>query len=236
MLIATDLDGTFLGGSADARRELYRLITASPDIRLAYVTGRAYPLVRPLFEDPEIPRPEFAICDVGATVLDGSGERMEPLQSEIEARWPGEAAVVAALAEVAPTLLRQDQPQARRVSYYCDEGQVTPQIEDAVRALGCELLYSAGRFLDVLPRGVDKGSTLRALVQQLDIEPAEVLVAGDTLNDLAMYAHGFNGVCVGESEPGLLNATTGRPKVFHASAPGCGGILQALRHFGLPRT
>ena len=38
---------------------------------------------------------------------------------------------------------------------------------------------------------MNKGSTLQALVDQLGIAHDEVLVAGDTLNDLAMFEAGF---------------------------------------------
>tara|TARA_Y100001934_G_scaffold28804_1_gene31470 strand:- start:578 stop:2392 length:1815 start_codon:yes stop_codon:yes gene_type:complete len=79
---------------------------------------------------------------------------------------------------------------------------------------------------------VNKGRTLSRLVKHLNVDPESVLVAGDTLNDLSMYEHGFKGVCVGESEPDLLDATMHKARVLHAGATGCGGILEAFEHFG----
>src|SRR3546814_6291900 len=64
------------------------------------------------------------------------------------------------------------------------------------------------------------------------MDPERVLLAGDTLNDLAMYQQPFKGVCVAESEPALLEATQSDTFVLHATARGCGGILQAITHFG----
>merc|ERR1712000_671802 len=43
---------------------------------------------------------------------------------------------------------------------------------------------------------------------------------------------GFKGVCVGRSEPGLLEATEGQAMVYHAEEPGCGGVLESFSHFG----
>lgn len=236
MLIATDLDGTFLAGTPAQRSRLYQWIDAHDDVQLAYVTGRGLPLVTPLLDDPDLPRPDYLICDVGATLADGQGRPIASLMADIEAAWPGEQVVVAALAHL-PGLQRQPQPQARRCSFHCTPEQVGPEVRDAIDALGLglDLLYSADWYLDVLPGGVNKGSSLRRLVRHLGLSDEAVLVAGDTLNDLSMYEHGFRGVCVGGSEPALLDATRELPLVLHASGPGCDGILQALDHFQLQR-
>lgn len=234
MLVATDLDGTFLAGESAKRHQLYQLISTHPDIDLIFVTGRGLESVLPLLADPTIPRPEYIVCDVGATVVDGKALRpVQPLQSQIERSWPGELAVEKAMADLSG-FVRQDVPQDRRCSYYCEPHELGDQLEQIAEVLGCDVLYSAGRYLDFLPKGVNKGSTLKALVEHLAIDPSEVLVAGDTLNDLSMFQVGFQGVCVGRSEPGLLEATRGASNVFHAKEPGCGGILEALNQLDIP--
>lgn len=232
MLLATDLDGTFLAGDAESRTSLYRLISRHPDIQLVYITGRGLESVLPLLTDPTLPTPDYLICDVGATVVDGAEcQPVQPLQTQIEERWPGEQAVAAAFADVRE-LQRQEVPQQRRCSYYCQARAVSQQVRERAAELGCDVLYSADHYLDILPQGVNKGTTLKALVEQLGIPAADVMVAGDTLNDLAMMQVGFKGVCVGGAEPGLLEATRGLSQILHARAPGCGGILEALSHFG----
>ncbi len=232
MLLATDLDGTFLAGDPDSRFTLYQLIADHPEIDLVFVTGRGLESVLPLLSDPTIPQPDYIICDVGCTVVDGKTQQpLHPLQSAIDSRWPGERVVEDAVAHI-PNLQRQEVPQARRVSFFCESDAVTEELQSIVEELSCDLLFSAGKYLDVLPKDTNKGSTLSALVDHLDVDPGDVLVAGDTLNDLSMYGHQFVGVCVGESESSLLEATKGQARVYHANAPGCGGILEAFEHFG----
>jgi len=235
-VLATDLDGTFLAGESDERQRLYRLIARHPDIRLVWITGRGLEAVMPLLTDPSLPRPDYIVCDVGATVVDGQTlQPLQPLQSSIDARWPGERRVAHAMRGF-PALRRQDVPQERRCSYFCEPAALVPAraaIEAAAEALGCAVLYSADRYLDILPPGTDKGRTLAALARQLQLPHERILVAGDTLNDLSMYVAGFQGVCVGESETALLEATAAMDSVLHADATGCGGILQAIDHFGL---
>lgn len=236
MLLATDLDGTFLAGEAKSRQQLYRLVNARPEISLAYVTGRGLESVLSLLADPLLPNPEYVICDVGATLIRTADmQPIQPLQSEIESRWCGEHAVVLAMSRF-KGLIRQNVPQQRRCSYWCQPellNELRSQIEAEALRLDCEVLYSADQYLDILPRSTSKGSTLRMLVESLGIETPRVLVAGDTLNDLSMYREGYPGVCVGESEPALLAATDHLDNVLHAKAAGCGGIIEAIDHFAM---
>lgn len=232
MLLATDLDGTFLAGEPDNRSKLYQLITAHPEIDLVFVTGRGLESVIPLLSDPTIPQPDYIICDVGCTVVHGDSQQgLHPLQGEIDELWPGEQIIEDTLAPF-DGLQRQEVPQERRVSYFCEYDSVTDDMRTQVEALSCEVLFSAGKYLDILPKGVNKGSTLSRLVDHLGVDPETVLVAGDTLNDLSMYQQGFKGVCVGASEEALLEATEHQARVYHADATGCGGILEAFEQFG----
>lgn len=234
LLLATDLDGTFLAGDIASREQLYHLISVHSNLQVAWITGRSREDTKDLLADPTLPPPTYLICDVGATVFGVSDmQPIEPLQSQIDASWPGESVVDQALKRFS-SLTRQKESQERRCSYYCSPEQfraIRGDFECAVNMLGCEFLYSADRYLDVLPKNTCKGSTLSALVNMLGIAPKRVLVAGNTLNDLSMYNRGYPGVCVGASEQALLEETASMHLVLHANAPGCGGILEAIEHF-----
>lgn len=233
MLLATDLDGTFLGGDSEARLSLYQTIAAHPDIKLAYISGRSLEAILPLLSDPTLPQPDYIVADVGASLYYGDSlHSIQPLQNEIDERWPGESRIASAMQRF-PDAVRQDEPQLRRCSYYCPPERARDEaLATLADELDCEMLYSAGRYLDFLPKGVNKGSTLKKLVEWLEIDSEEVLVAGDTMNDLAMLTAGFKSVCVGGSEPKLLEETQNQTRVMHATETGCAGIIEAFAHFG----
>ena len=232
LVLATDLDGTLLAGTQEARRRIRDLFSGGlAHTRLIYVTGRGAESVIPLLSDSTLPRPDYIIADVGATVLHGDLRPVSPLHHDIAAGWPGTQVILQRLAKF-PLLRRQTVPQERRCSFFVSEEGISDELRAEVEALDCDLLYSAGRYLDVLPRGINKGNTLRqlALAEQFDLD--SIIVAGDTLNDLSMFATGFKGIVVGSAEPELVDRVRKMPRVFIAQDEGCGGILAGLEHHG----
>ena len=234
LVLATDLDGTLLAGTQQARRRVRNLFSGGlPGAKLVYVTGRALESIIPLLSDSTLPQPDYIIADVGATVVHGDLRPVDPLHYEIASRWPGPQAILQQLARF-PILQRQTVPQERRCSFLVNEGGISDELRAVVEALDCDLLFSAGRYLDVLPRGISKGATLRRLALAEGFDMDSIVVAGDTLNDLSMYATGFKGIVVGDAEPALIERARKFPRVFIANDEGCGGILTGLAHHGAP--
>ncbi|MFY0252697.1 HAD-IIB family hydrolase [Chitinophaga sp. 30R24] len=230
MLLATDLDGTFLGGTAEDKAQLYTLLHQQKNIQLVFVTGRGVRSVLTLLEDTALPRPAYIICDVGATVTHlASMTAVEPVQSLIAARWAGDT--IREKLKAVKGLLHQEAEQQYRCSYFYDEGTDITGARQIADSLQCDLLLSAGKYLDILPRGVNKGFTLQQLLQVLSLPHRQVLVAGDSMNDYTLYTSGFKGVVVGNSEPELSRLTTGMPHVLQAKRSGAGGILEAMAFF-----
>ena len=71
------------------------------------------------------------------------------------------------------------------------------------------------------------------LAKQYDFPAGNILVAGDTFNDLSLFAAGYKGVVVGNAEPGLLQATADWHAIYQAREEGAGGILEAIQYFNL---
>ncbi|HVX51426.1 MAG TPA: glucosylglycerol-phosphate synthase [Chitinophagaceae bacterium] len=230
MILATDLDGTFLGGKSLHKQQLYRLIRNNTSIILVYVTGRGLESVIPILNDPIIPTPDYIICDVGATIVNGHTlEPVDEIQAPIEKTWPGSFNIMQCLEGL--DIEYQAVPQQRRCSYYAHDEKILTEVKRRVDAMDCDILYSVNKFLDILPKGVNKGSTLTQLLKLLKADEKDVLVAGDTLNDIDMFRCGYKGVVVGNSEKKLVEATKNFPQVYMANAEGAGGILEAFNNF-----
>lgn len=235
LILATDLDGTFAGGTATDRQILQQTLQKLPGAQLIYVTGRSFEATREIMAEAPLPHPDLLICDVGTSVRHGPDlTPLTEIESELDLLWPGAETIRSRMANV-PGLEEQELRPPRRVSYWIREGSMDEAMERARVALGdldVDLVASAEVYLDVLPPGVNKGTTLMRVLRWLERGETDVVVAGDTLNDLALFDTGLSGVVVGNSEPALRELVSGREHLYLATGEGAAGILEGLRHFG----
>ncbi|MFD0279427.1 trehalose-6-phosphate synthase [Kitasatospora sp. NPDC127111] len=232
-VLVTDLDGTLLGGDRADRRRLHAALARHPEVTVVFATGRALSSVREVLRDRLVPRPRWIIADVGASVIDGTDQSpVAGLQRRLRAGWPGAERVRAALRRFPGLAYQHGVVQDGRCSFHLDPDHLTPELTDAVAALGCTWLYSADRYFDVLPPGASKGGALAALAADQHWPMDSVLVAGDSLNDLSLYGLGAHGVIVGNAEPALLAAVPEDATVHRPDRPGAAGILTALQELG----
>ena len=237
LVLVTDLDGTLLGGATEERRSFYRWLAEQRERVLhVFCTGRDLASIARVLQEDEpigLAAPHLVISDVGCTVACGCSLAPVPLAVDpIEARWRGVEARLLPLLKGQPGLTEQPLHSERRLAYYVDPERFDHGLIPQLEAHGVDCLMSDNRYLDLLPAGVNKGSTLMALLEWLEVDRSTVVTAGDTLNDLAMFETGLKGVMVANAEAALLEHLPRLQSVYLASREGCNGIAEGLRHFG----
>ena len=238
LVLATDLDGTFLGGSDAARSKFYAWLEANRDrIGLIFVTGRDPGHISYLTRKQGVPRPDYAVADVGTTIAAVDGDHylrpIEALEAEIATSWNNANGIVEARLSRVRGLKLQSSGFRHRVSYDMDPENFDTRALDIVAELGHDALISDNRYFDVLPKGVSKGPSLLRLLAHLGVENEKTLVAGDTMNDYSMLSMGLRSVAVGGSEPALLEKLADLEHVHKAKEPGVVGIAEAIMAFGM---
>lgn len=233
LVLATDLDGTFLGGSDSDKIELYDWVNAQRDrVLLVFVTGRALESTEELLADSTIPTPDYVIGDVGSSVAKSPELcRIPEVEEKVRRGWPGDRAVRKTFDSIVG-LRPQSVPQSGRASYFLESNSAEHQSRNLARAMGLQVVVSKeSEYLDILPGDGGKGNALLCLLSHLDETGQDILVCGDTLNDAALYSTGLSGVVVGGAERELIAATRAMSTVYHATRHGAGGIAEALTHF-----
>ncbi|BAY80208.1 putative hydrolase of the HAD superfamily protein (plasmid) [Nostoc linckia NIES-25] len=240
LLLATDLDGTFLGGSEQERSQFYQYIHQQRDrILLVYVTGRELDRVSELFEEePNIPKPEYIIADVGTTIV--HGETFKPisvLQDWVGQTWGNANEKVKALLANEPGLKLQSVNPDYRVSYYYEPETLQPQTIQKVIDAGFDTILSHDMrldyyYFDVMPKGVSKGPTLLRFLAEMNFNYDDTVTCGDTLNDFSLFETGLKGIAVGNSEPRLVEKIQTMENVYYSPYPGVMGIWDGLKVYG----
>jgi HAD superfamily hydrolase (TIGR01484 family) len=232
-VLATDLDGTFLGGTDDERKQFYSWIEANRDrVGLIFVTGRDTGFIRDVTRTKGVPRPDYVVADVGTTIAEMDHRHIlapiNALEAEIADAWTDANDRVLRALHNTSGLTVQSTMFRHRVSYDMDPYQLDPKAKQKIEDMGLDVLISDNRFFDVLPKGVSKGPSLLRLLTHLGIDNRKTLVAGDTLNDLSMLALGVPAVAVGNSEPALIEEVKGMSHVRVAKGHGVAGIAEAI--------
>ncbi|HEX5564860.1 MAG TPA: HAD-IIB family hydrolase [Sporosarcina sp.] len=229
-LLATDLDGTFVGDK-DALGRLLQFFDGSPDeVALVYVTGRHLSSARLLMAEEGLPMPDLLITDVGTAIYRDVEEDLD-WKARMQADWqPG---MVAEIAASIPSLKKQKLPDDRRVSFTVSDdigavNEFKKALED--RAIAHSFVFSSNRDIDILPSGAGKGNALEYALGRYAMEDVKLLIAGDSGNDRDMLSLGHPSVIVGNAQPELRELEPCE-NLFWANANCAGGIYEAWLHF-----
>lgn len=237
-LIATDLDGTFIGDDA-AMHALWDVLEAASPI-VAFSTGRHLKSIQNFYKEKRIERrADVCICMVGTDIhflQDGHYDLDASWHRVISEGWNKEA-VETILRAIPEARLQDEEWQSQfKSSYYLEERVEArlAEIHDRLerRGLQAKVVYSAGRFLDLLPIRSGKGEAVRFVAEKLGIAPADVVTCGDTGNDLDMMRAelGFRSIAVGNATQELQDFQA--PHVYHARASYAAGIREGLEAHG----
>ncbi|HVU33867.1 MAG TPA: HAD-IIB family hydrolase [Opitutaceae bacterium] len=239
-LFSSDLDGTLLGNPESAQRFKLAWEALKPDRRplLVFNSGRSAKDTRSLVAARRLPEPDYIIGGVGTELHNFRTGRDEPdFNAQFGEGW--DLAKVEAIMEAMPGVERQPpeflHPYKSSWYLYRADREKIDELRRRFREAGLDVnvVYSSLRDLDVLPRRADKGNALAWLCRQLGIALDQVLVAGDTANDSAMFLlPGVHGIVVENAQPELFEAVVKLP-VFVTRKVMADGVLEGLNHFGV---
>jgi sucrose phosphatase-like protein len=236
-LVATDLDGTFIGDD-QAMCSLWEDLERA-GILVGFSTGRHLKSIQDFYDDKRATRRAgVCICMVGTDVhfLKAGVYRLDPEWHEIIGRNWDKATVEEILRSIPEAEMQDPEWQSPFKSSYYLEERVEQRLAEIERKLAeadlrAKVVYSAGRFLDLLPARSGKGEAVRYVADKLGVAPENVVTCGDTGNDLDMMRAelGFRGIAVGNAAEELKAFKP--PHVYHAKASFAAGIREGLEAY-----
>ncbi len=236
-LLVSDIDGTLIG-DPEKLRELLRRLTAQ-GWGLGVATGRRLASAAQVLKEWHVRGVDVWITSVGSEIHYGSRHIPDHQWSRrLDYRWRPDEIRDLLTGELGDQVeLQPEAEQGRhKLSFYLDSDEI-PKLGALRRllrrsGLHANLVYSHGRFLDVLPIRCSKGMALRWVAQRWGIDLANIVVAGDSGNDRDLLTGATPAVVVGNHAEEIADLAE-TPLVYFAQAPHAGGILEGLREFGL---
>jgi len=220
-LVCTDLDRTLLPNgeqpeSAHARPILWHLLKTY-SVTLAYVSGRDLQRVLDAIDEFQLPKPDYIVGDVGASLYIQEGEdwvHNTEWETTISKNWNGHDSlgIKAILKDIYWLQDQEEDRQSRyKRSYYYQKSANETALVDTIEARLIEKRIKASivlshdpekgvGLLDVLPLSATKREAVLHIQSMCQLTTAEVMFAGDSGNDVLALCAQYPGVLVANAD------------------------------------
>ena len=235
-ILVSDIDGTLLddGRPTAGLSTLVEALSGMNPVHLVYATGRTFESTRKLVSTRILPRPDAVASMVGTEIWLPPWQKPDTgFRYTISTGWERRTVLeeAAGLSWLKPQPDRFQSPI--KASFYLSDPGRIPILRCKLRSRGVKarLIYSGGKYLDVIPEEASKLNAVEYLRRLWSVKPSNVLAAGDSGNDLDMLREPhFLGVAVGNSEKKLKRLSD--QETFHlASRQFAAGVLEGALKF-----
>ena len=229
-LFVSDVDDTLLGDDAALAHLGEALQAASDKLITVYNSSRPCASLRQtLATVPDLPSPNYLVGAMGTEIQEeGWAENLPDYNQHLSQGWNRDR-IAAIMNDMGFTAHIPEYQTAFKASYDVPEAASCTQVLERLQAEGLDakVIFSGGKNLDIIPQSAGKGSVIDYLRRQLQIDPKQVAVAGDSGNDLEMFVAPYRGIVVANAAPELKQLIGDH--IYHAQLAYAAGVLEGLR-------
>ena len=234
-LMITDIDNTLVGDDRSMQELFWLLNERREELAWGVATGRSLELTLDAMTVHNFPMPDILVCSVGTEIYYGPDLRHDrSWQQHISYQWKAEA-IKEVLSSLKFLVSQEAEGQrSHKISYYLEEKEDRLQtIREELKRhrLRCQIIFSHGQFLDILPIRASKGKAIDYLRYKFDFSPLHVMVAGDSGNDEDMIDSSARGLVVSNHSEELEKLRR-KSNIYFSSEAYAAGIIDGLGHYG----
>jgi sucrose-phosphate synthase len=235
--LITDIDGT-ISGDAEGINEFKDFIfKLRENVFFVYATGRCMEDYKEIKDRDNLPLPDALILNTGADVYfnnDGIFEHNETWNEKINLPNWNNRKILNLLKEV-KEITPQKNIQRFKVSFYAESGKERIAKEKTMEILKrneikANVIISHGIYLDVLPANCDKGKAALFLIREKKIKKNDVIVAGDSENDIDLFYVFEKGIVVANALNELKDKLKNK-KIYFAKNSYAKGVIEGINFY-----
>lgn len=235
-LIVSDIDYTLIGDDKSLNEFDEIIKKKNSHVGFAVATGRVVESTVEILKKKNIVMPDILITSVGSEIYYNNNDHLiysKGWDAHISHLWQRDKIVQ--LLTRYDFLKYQELKNQRKfkISYYTfnNKKNINKVSELLIKnKIKCNLIFSHGQYLDILPYRASKGRAIRYLAYRWNIPFENILVAGDSGNDMEMLKGDLLGVVVSNYSP-ELEVLRGMNKVYFSSKEYAAGIIDGLKHY-----
>jgi sucrose-phosphate synthase len=235
-LIITDIDNTILGDD-EALIKFNSLIESVQDrIGFCVATGRTVESAAAILKSNNVSLPIVILSSVGTEIYFNYQGRLsysKGWDKHLSFKW-NRKLIVDLLSKLEYLTPQEDETQRKfKISYYMDDDpSKLDEVKDVLikNKIKAKIIFSDGHLLDILPHLASKGKAIRYLTYIWNIPYENILVAGDSGNDIDMLKGEMSAVVVGNYSQDL-EVLKGSKKVYFAKGRFANGIIEGIEYY-----
>lgn len=235
-MIVTDIDHTLLGDEAALSKFVALIESIDYNICFAVATGRTIDSAYKVLEKNGIPYPDIIISSVGSEIYYNFRGKLiysKGWHAHLDNQWHGNK-IVKLLSGFKHLEYQEEKNQREfKMSYYTSDipGYVDKVKNVLIRnKIKANVIFSHGQYLDILPYRASKGKAIRYLAYRWNIPFENILVAGDSGNDIEMLKGDLLGVVVANYSK-ELEVLKGQKRIYFAKRKYAAGIIDGIDHY-----
>jgi sucrose-phosphate synthase len=235
-LIVSDIDYTLIGDDYSLDEFIITLKNLPSKIGFGVATGRVIQSAVNAIKENNVPLPDIFITSVGSEIYyNYKGELIysDGWDAHISHLWNRDKIVE--LLSKFNFLKYQEKANQRKfkISYYTNDNQKNlNKVKELLlkNKIKCNLIFSHGQYLDILPYRASKGKAIRYLAYRWNIPFEKILVAGDSGNDIEMLKGDMLGVVVANYSK-ELEALKGGRRIYYSDKKFSAGIKDGIEYY-----
>lgn len=239
-LIVADIDGTLIDeqGNNDGLDELRTTLADLDETTLfAFATGRNLKSIEQVVKSFDLPEADFMISSVGSAIYYDYNEASIDCcwDDHIRKGW-NRSNLKRSLATFPGLTLQGEEDQSKtKLSYYTDANNFSfealqEKLKKQINRI--TLTYSHNAFLDILPIKASKAKAISFIAEKLLISNDNIIVCGDSGNDLDMLDSEFKSIIVANHSE-ELSFLREKENCYFTSKDTAEGVVEGLKHWNI---